>query len=70
MGHIRPIGTFMTSHSKSKGNNMDLPPSCDYAPMCKAKSTQKHAVEFASKKLDWPAQIPDLNTIKHIWDQF
>ena len=22
------------------------------------------------ERLDWPAQIPDLNTIKHIWDQF
>jgi hypothetical protein len=37
----------------------------DNAPMHKARSIQKWFVEICVEELDWPAQSPGLNPIKH-----
>ena len=39
------------------------------APMHKVKSIQKWFVEIGVEELDWPAQSPDLDPIKHICDK-
>ena len=40
----------------------------DDAPMHKAMSIQKWFVKIGVEELDWPAQNPDLNLNKHLWD--
>jgi hypothetical protein len=36
----------------------------------KARSIQKWFVEIGVEEPDRPAQNPDLNSIKHVWDEF
>ena len=36
------------------------------APVHKARSIQKWFVEIGVEELDWPAQSPDFNPIKHL----
>jgi hypothetical protein len=38
-------------------------------PMHKERSIKKWFVEIGVEELDWPAQSPDLNPLKHLCDE-
>ena len=40
----------------------------DKAPLHKARSIKNWFVEIGVEELDSPAQSPDFNPIKHLWD--
>ena len=39
------------------------------ATVYKMRSIKKWFAEIGAEELDWPAQIPDLNPVKHLWDE-
>ena len=41
----------------------------DSTPVHKARSIQKWFVGIGVEELDRPAESPDLNPIKHLWDE-
>ncbi|KAK1786227.1 hypothetical protein P4O66_017939 [Electrophorus voltai] len=41
----------------------------DCAPVHKARSIKTWMSKFGVEELDWPAQGPDFNLIKHLWDE-
>ena len=41
----------------------------DNGPVHKARSIQKWFVKISVEDLDWPAQSPDRNPIKPLWDE-
>ena len=41
----------------------------DNAPVPKVRSIQKWFVEIGVELLDWPAQISDLKSTQHLWDE-
>jgi len=63
--HCTDVTSFLQEYSQAK-----LIQTLDSAPAHSAKTTSKWFADHDIAALDWPANMPDLNTIWNLWDIF
>ena len=64
---LATVGLWSSGNAFSGVMNHTLPSGS--APVHKVRFIQKWFVEIGVEEPDWPAQSPDLNLIKHHWDE-